>query len=146
VSRTALFNAARAWDAGKVTELLKKNPELIRTRDARGRSALHLCALRRWDGKSPSAHAAVATARALIAAGEDINVVHEIPDEGEIFPATPLWCAVAWGRNLPLTKMLLESGANPDWCLWAVVWSDEVIPLRMLLAAGSRSTTPAANG
>jgi ankyrin repeat protein len=139
VSRTALFNAAKAWDAEKVTALLKAEPELIRSRDARGRSALHICALSRWDGKSPSAHASIATARALIAAGEDVNVVHEIPDDGEMFPATPLWYALAWGRNLPLTKALLESGARPDWCLWTVVWSDEVIPLRLLLAAGSRT-------
>lgn len=139
MSKTALFNAAKAWDAPTVAALLTTDPGLIQARDPKGRSALHVCARRQWDGKPASARASIATARALIAVGADINVIHEIPDDGEIFRATPLWCAVAWGRNASLVKMLLAAGANPDGCLWAVVWSGDLSLARMLLKAGSRT-------
>jgi uncharacterized protein len=139
MSRTALFNAVKDWDAAKVAQLLKDDPGLIRARDARGRCALHVCARRQWDGKPATARASIASARALIRGGEDVNVIHEIPDDGEIFRATPLWYAVAWGHNAPLVKALLAAGANPDNCLFAVVWSGDLTLARMLLKAGSRT-------
>jgi ankyrin repeat protein len=139
MSKTALFNAAKGWDAAAVAALLEQTPPLIAARDGSGRSALHVCARRQWDGKPATARAAIATARALIKAGEDVNVIHPIPDDGEVFPATPLWCAVAWGRNPPLVKALLKEGANPDHCLAAVVWANDVPLARVLLKAGSNT-------
>lgn len=136
-TKAALFGAALSWDAAAVEELLKEAPELIKARDPRARSALHICARRKWDGKPATARASIATARALIAGGEDINVVQPIPDDGEIFPATALWHAAAWGRNMPLVKHLLKAGADPDHCLFAMVWANDVPMARALLKAGS---------
>ena len=138
MSKTALFKAAQSWDARTVEELLARSPELLTARDARGRAALHICA-----GTPTTAHAArvpasLATARALLRAGADINAVHEIPDGREVFPATPLWYALARGRNVPLARFLLRTGADPDNCLWTVIWSKEPELLRLLLRAGAR--------
>jgi uncharacterized protein len=138
MSKTTLFKASRSWDAGTVEQLLARSPELLPARDARGRTALHICA-----GASAISHAArvpasLATARALLRAGADINAVHEIPDGREIFPATPLWYALARGRNGQLARLLVRAGADPNNCLWTVIWSKEPDLLRLLLRAGAR--------
>jgi ankyrin repeat protein len=139
MSKSALFKAASAWDASTVGRLLSGDPALAHARDPRGRAALHVCAHQRWDGTAARARASIATVRALLAAGGDIDVVHEIPDDGEIFPATALWHAVAWGRNRPLALELLRRGASPEHCLFAVTWADDAPMVRMLLKAGART-------
>ena len=139
MSKTALFKAAAAWDAPEVARLLSDDPSLSHSRDAKGRTALHICARRRWDGKVPTGNSSIATARALLRAGVELNAVYEIPDDGDLFPATALWCAVAWGRNVPLVRDLLKRGANPDHCLAAVVWANDAPLARLLLKAGSRT-------
>jgi ankyrin repeat protein len=55
-------------------------------------------------------------------------------DEGE-FRATPLWYAVARGKNPELVRFLLARGADASPCLWAVVWRDDAALCRELLAA-----------
>ena len=139
MSKTALFEAAKRWDAAKVTRLSGDVPDLVRAVDSRGRTALHLCAGQSVKDDDDPATASIATAMALIRAGADVNAVHEIPDDAEIFAATPLWYAVARGKNLPLVKALLRAGANPDYCLWAAVWANDLRLLKVLLRAGSRT-------
>jgi ankyrin repeat protein len=75
--------------------------------------------------------------REFLNAGADINAVHQIPDDKEVFPATPLWYAPARGQNGQLARFLLKAGANPDNCLWTVIWSNEPEFVRLLLDAGS---------
>lgn len=139
MSKTALFKAVAEWDAPTVVRLLSTDPGLVQVRDQRGRTAQHVCANRRWDKKPSSAKASIATMSALLTAGADVNAVQEISDDGKVFPATPLWYAVAWGQNLPLIKELLRCGADPDWCLFAVVWANDAPLARMLLKAGSNT-------
>lgn len=134
-----MFEAAKRWDASKVAQLAAEAPDLVNAKDARGRSALHLCAGQPVKNPSDPATASIATAMALIRAGADVNAVHEIPDDGDVFPATPLWYAVARGTNLPLVNALLRAGANPDNCLWAAVWANDQRLLKVLLNAGSRT-------
>lgn len=140
VSKTAFFTAVKAWDARAVRGMLATAPELAAARDARGRTALHLCAAvpAATSGATPAA--AVATARALLQAGLELDAVHEIPDDQEIFPATALWYALARGRNRALVRLFLKAGASPQHCLWPVIWFDEPDLVRLLLAAGSRTT------
>jgi ankyrin repeat protein len=38
-----------------------------------------------------------------------------------------------------LARFFLKSGANPDNCLWTVIWSKEPELVRLLLDAGSRT-------
>ncbi len=53
------------------------------------------------------------------------------------FKATPLWYAVAWGRNANLVSLLLRSGASPRGCLWACVWADDLEMAKTLVKAGA---------
>jgi len=138
MSKSALFAAAKDWDARAVRRLLADAPNLIAARDAGGRTALHICAGSPLLGHASPPAASIATARELLKACADVNVVHEIPDGDEVFPATPLWYALARGRNRPLARFLLKAGANPDHCLWTVIWSNEPDLVRLLLRAGSR--------
>ena len=134
---TSFLDAARHWDVARVTEALRMHSELATATDARGRTALHLCAGATSARTRRSPSAAIATARALLKAGADIDAVHEIADDGEAFPARPLWHAIARGRNRALARFLLKQGANPDYCLWAVVWDDDVVMAKLLQAHGA---------
>jgi ankyrin repeat protein len=139
MSKTKLFAAAKSWDGDAVGRLLTDDPALVHARDSKGATALHRCAGRRWDGRHESALAAVATAKALLKAGADINAVQNIPDDEDEFPATALWYAVTHGRDRPLAEALLKARAHADHCLWPVVWSNDAGMARLLLNAGSRT-------
>lgn len=138
MSKTALFAAAKDWDARAVRRSLAEAPGLVAARDARGRTALHVCAGTPLSAHASPASASIATARELLKAGAGVNAVHEIPDGREVFPATPLWYALARGHNRALARLLLKAGTNPDRCLWTVIWSNEPDLVRVLLRAGSR--------
>lgn len=57
--------------------------------------------------------------------------------EGE-WQATPLWFAIAWGRNLALAGHLLQRGASPEHSLFAAAWNDDRAAIRLLLRHGAR--------
>ena len=120
-----------------VAEALRTQPELAVATDRSGRSALHLCAAARPAQTRRPLAASVATAQALLSAGADIDAVHEIPDDGEPFPARALWHAIARGRNRTLARFLLREGANPNHCFWAVVWDDDLITAKLLRGHGA---------
>jgi hypothetical protein len=136
-SKTALFDAAKRWDAHGVRRLLAASPELVRARDPRGRTALHLCAATPLPPGDTDARPSIATARALLAGGADMNEVSEIPDGTEIFRASPLWYALARGRNHALARFFVKEGADPQGCLWTVIFTNEPAMVRLLLQAGS---------
>ncbi len=134
---TRFLDAARHWEAEVVREALQRSPELAAAVDRAGRSALHLCASARAAQTKRPVSASVTTARALVTGGVPIDAVHEIPDGGERFPASALWFAIARGGNRPLARALLRLGARPDFCLWAVVWDDDVTTAKLLLDHGA---------
>jgi hypothetical protein len=134
-SRSALFAAAKAWDAASVRAFVRAAPSLASVVDSRGRQALHLaCAVK---GLGLGETKGLATAKALLDAGADLEAAVPMPNEGD-FRATPLWCAVARGENLPLVRFLLKRGADASWSLWAAVWRDDAVVLRDLLKARPR--------
>lgn len=139
MSKTALFAAAKNWDSKAVRQLLAQSPDLVRARDARGRTALHICAGASVANSRAPVAASLAAAREVLNAGAELDAVHEIPDDKEVFRATPLWYALARGRNGELARFLLKAGANPDNCLWTVIWTKEPELVRLLLDAGSRT-------
>jgi len=113
---------------------LGDQPELLAHRDEKGRNWLHLCC-----GANPKATKLrpadrVETARALLEAGLDID--GEAFREGE-WKATPLWYAIARGHCLPVAKLLLERGADPNHCLWAAAFRDDVAAIELLAAHGA---------
>ncbi len=137
-SKSALFAAAKAWDAASVRALLQTEPSLVSAVDPRGRQALHLACTVRPGGTGLGETNGLATAATLLKAGAGLEA--EVPmaeDEGD-FRATPLWYAVARGENLPLVRFLLKRGADASYSLWAAVWRDDDVMLRALLKAGPR--------
>ena len=131
------LDAARRWDTALVGHALDAHGDFARATDHSGRTALHLCAGTRAEKVGKPASAAVATARVLLDAGADVQAVHPIADGGEPFPARALWHAIARGHNRALARFLLRQGANPDWCLWAVVWDDDLTTARLLATHGA---------
>jgi ankyrin repeat protein len=132
-SKTALFAAAKRWDAASAKKILTGPPDLIAANDPKGRTALHLaCAVKPGDFGLGEPHG-IATVTALLDAGAGLET--EVPmdeDEGD-FRATPLWYAVARGENLPLVQFLLGRGADASYSLWAAVWRDDPILCQALL-------------
>lgn len=117
--------------------VLAASPALIEAQDARGRRAIHVCARRSWPAHSDESPSGLACLDVLIDAGTPFDAVQPIADDGELFPATPLWYAVAHGQNRPMARRLLDLGANPRHCLFAAVWNDDAQMLQMLLQAGA---------
>src|SRR5262249_25260655 len=132
---TAFWQAVKNHRADEVTSALRSRPDFASRVDAQGRTPLHVCAHQKV---SSAAHtrAALATARALINARVDLHAIHPIEDDGEIFPASALWHALAWGRNIPLARYFLKLKADPGHCMFALVWADDLASAKLLRRHG----------
>ena len=135
-SKTGFFDAAREWRAADVVAMARERPDLVAARDGSGRTALHVCS-RRHPRNATEAKRALATAKALNAAGADVNAIHEIPDDGDVFPATALWQALVWGRNRALGAYLLARGSNPNHCLHGLVYADDLASAKLVRRYGA---------
>jgi ankyrin repeat protein len=137
-SKTALFDAAKTWDAATVKAILKAAPELVKATDPKGRAALHIaCSVKPESGKLGEPDG-IKTVTALLDAGADLEAAVPMDEDEGDFRATPVWYAVARGENLPLIKFLLKRGADPSYSLWAVVWRDDPVVCHELLKAKPR--------
>jgi uncharacterized protein len=137
-TKTALFTAAKSWNAAGVAAILAAISELIAATDPKGRAALHLACAVKPSGAVLGEPNGIATVTALLDAGARLE--SEAPmdeDEGD-FRATPLWYAVARGENLPLVRFLVGRGADASYSLWAAVWRDDPALCRVLLGAKPR--------
>ena len=133
VSKTSLTESVRAFDWGAVSEGLAKKPGLRDARDKRGRNWLHLCCATRPDERR-RVEDSIRLADLLLELGFGID--DAAFTEGE-WKATPLWFAIAWGRNLALAEHLLERGSSPEYCLFAAVWNEDRDAIRLLLRHGA---------
>jgi uncharacterized protein len=137
-SKTALFEAAKAWDAAAVKSLLAAAPALVTATDPKGRMALHLACAVSPGGKGLGEPNGVKTVTVLLEAGADLEAVVPMEEDEEDFRANPVWFAVSRGENLPLVRFLLKRGADASYSLWAAVWRDDAALCRELLKAGPR--------
>ena len=133
-SRTALTESVKGFRHREVAAALAENEELLAWRDTRGRSWLHLCCATDPSRGGRRAADSVRTADVLLEAGLDID--EPAFREGS-WQATPLWFAVARGRNPVLVKALLERGAEPNHCLWAAAFNSDLRAIDRLVAAGA---------
>jgi uncharacterized protein len=133
VNKKTFIKHVRNWETDLIKRALSKEPALATLVDQIGKTPLHHCAgINPRDKKLPVSNS-VETARALLAMGADINASRIILDEGKEFKASPLWYAVAWGKNLELARFLLASGAVPDHnSMRSAIW-DQDLPLCELL-------------
>lgn len=136
VSKTTFLDAVKNHRAAEVASILRLRPEFVSLTDNAGRQPLHICA-RQKASTSEEARASVATARALVNAGAEVNAVHAIEDDGETFPATALWYALAWGRNRALAAYLLKLKADPNHCMFALVYNDDLASAKLLRRKGA---------
>lgn len=132
-SKTQIAKLVRNFRWRDVEAGLTETPKLINVRDDRGRNWLHLCCSVKPAGKSKQADS-LETADVLLAKGLDLDA--GAFREGS-WQATALWYAVARGENLLLAKHLLARGADPNHCLWAAAFRDNVSAIGMLVAAGA---------
>jgi ankyrin repeat protein len=97
-SKTALFEAAKRWDATAVTALLKAAPALVHATDPKGRMALHIaCAVP--PGPKLGEPNGIATVTALLKAGADLEAHVPMPAEEGDFRANPVWYAARAART-----------------------------------------------
>jgi uncharacterized protein len=137
-SKAALFEAAKEWNSAAVKAMLTAAPALIEASDPKGRRALHIACAVASGGAGLGEPNGIKTVTALLAAGGDLEgAVPMDEDEGD-FRATPLWYALARGRNLPLVRFLLKCGADASHPLWAAVWFDDDVLCRALLKTRPR--------
>src|SRR6185503_11212601 len=137
-TKTALFEAAKRWEAGAVRVILAAMPALAKATDPKGRTALHIaCAVDPKGGKLGEKDG-TKTVAALLAHGAELEAFVPMPaDEGD-FRANPLWYAASRGRNLPLVRFLLKRGADASYSLWSAIFQDDAALMRVLLGAKPR--------
>ena len=112
VSRTRMIELVRSHDGEAVERGVAENSALLDYRDERGRNWLHLCCMAVPKKSSgPSLRTA-----AILLRHYDLNGPAFV--EGN-WKATPLWHAIAFGRNLPLADFLISRGSDPNHCLFA---------------------------
>jgi uncharacterized protein len=133
-SKTSILAAVKALAWRDVADGLDEAPELIRFRDSSGRSWLHLCCGRPIMKDRGKTLASIKLAKLLLQRGLDLN--EAAFTEGE-WRATPLWYAIAFGRNHALAKYLLGRGADPNHCLWAAAFNRDVVAIKLLAKHGA---------
>lgn len=137
VSRSALFEAAKLWDAAAVKSILEADGSLATASRSDGKMALHVaCAVKPGNPKLREPNG-IATVTVLLDAGTPLEAAVPMADEGD-FKATALWYAVARGINLPLVCFLLKRGADGSYALWSVVNQDNAEMCRKLLRSKPR--------
>lgn len=137
MDKRAFIKAVRNWESRTVEAAVANDQSLARHVDKIGKTPLHHCA--EIDPKKFGLRVsdAIVIAKALLDAGADVNAVRVIIDEGGEFLATPLWYAVAWGKNLALTRLLLETGAHPDNnAVGAAIWDQDLSMAELLRSHG----------
>lgn len=137
-TKTALFEAARRWEAAAVRTIATRLPSLAAATDPRGRTALHIACAVDPKGKALGEKDGTRTAAALLAAGAALEAFVPMPEGEGDFRASPLWYAAARGRNLPLVRFLLKRGADPSYALWTAAFHDDAALMRALIAAKPR--------
>jgi hypothetical protein len=136
MTRKTFFDLAQHWQGAEVRAALALDPSLARAVDGIGMTALHRCARTALVEGGAPASASIATAQALLDAEAEVNAVREIDDDGELFRATPLWYALAWGHNRELVRFLIGAGASAKGCVWAVAFQEDLEMAELLRPHG----------
>lgn len=131
--------AIKELDIEAVKEIVRKEPKWLSWAEPTGKNGLHYLGGVVVGDDEEKIAASMELVKFLMAGGMDINSLHRIPEAncGE-FPATPLWYAYTKGRNEQLYKFFLKKGAaNPDSCMWAIAWYDDVAAGKLFVKHGA---------
>ncbi len=140
VSKTKMLELVKAFRSDEVARGLDENSNLLKYRDSRGRNFLHICCGVNPRGDKRKLDASIKTAKAFLARGLALD--DAAFTEENAWKATPLWFAIARGENLVLADFLLKRGANPNYCLWAAGFLENIDAMRMLIRAGADVNDP----
>jgi ankyrin repeat protein len=129
-----MLSLVKNWDWKEVERGLEEKPALLAWRDPRGRNWLHVCCAVNFRKRKQKPQDGIRTAELLLGAG--LGLSDPAFTEGN-WKATPLWYAVAFGQNLALAEYLLKRGSDPNHCLWAAAFNNDVAAIRLLAANGA---------
>jgi len=135
MSKTRIIDAVRHLDLNETRTLLTADPALLMVTDRQERNLLHLaCSV-----YCPALDLPESAAARLVTFLLDRGMEIETPMGRD--KCTPLFFAVARGRNTTLIKLLLKRGASPARApgggLYAAGWFDDTTHLDLLLKAGA---------
>ena len=134
ISKTAILSFVKDLRWRELREGFDANPALVGVRDKRGRNWLHLASGVEIGKRGAAARDSIKVAEILLSRGLDIN--DAAFTEGS-FRATPLWYAVAFGKNLALARFLLRRGSDPNHCLFAAAYNNDGAAIRLLTQNGA---------
>lgn len=138
MDKRAFIQSVRNWQTDAVETALASEPDLANYTDKIGKTPLHHCAEMDARKVRLSVNDSLKTARALLRSGADVNAIRIIIDDGEEFQATPVWYAVAWGKNYDLARLLLESGGRPDDnAVGSAIWDQDLRMAELLRTHGA---------
>jgi ankyrin repeat protein len=131
--------AIKNLDLDSIREMVGKDPKWFKWAEPDGKNALHyLCALSVGDS-AEKAETSLKILKFFLKNGMDINSIHKIAEKNcGHFPATPLWYAYTRGRNEKIYKYLLNNGAVPENCMWAIAWYDDVKAAKLFIKHGAK--------
>jgi hypothetical protein len=133
------IQAVKDLDLKQVEQLISKEPKWLGWSEDTGKNALHFLGGVEIAKHPDKAKDSLEILKLLLAKGMDINSVHRIPDSNcGFFPATPLWYAYTRGRNELLYTYLLDHGADPEHCMYAIAWYDDVEAAALFKKHGAR--------
>jgi ankyrin repeat protein len=136
VSKARIFEAVKHLDLDAVKALVDAKPALLTATDRQGRTLLHLACAADCAALGVPAAEASRMVNFLLDRGLDID----IPIGRD--KVTPLFAAVARGRNPTLVRFLLKRGAQvrsaPGGGLFAAAWWNDVENLELLIRAGAQ--------
>lgn len=139
-SKSLVESWSKALDWRSVKAAVQEHPALLEYRDKRGRTLLHLCCGLDIEARGLGAADSIKMAGVLLDASLDLDGAAFT--EGT-WKATPLWYAIAHGKNLKLAKYLLDRGADPEHCMWAAAYNNSAEQVRLLVRAGALVDPPA---
>lgn len=138
MSKTRIIEAVQKLDLQTTKALLKNKPSLLSVWNRQGRNLLHLACAANVKKLGLRESAAARMVGFLLDSGMEI----EQPNLSGRDPCTPLFFAVAFGRNLTVLKLLIRRGARPERApgggLFAAGWWEDLKILDMLLHHGAQ--------
>jgi hypothetical protein len=131
------IQAVQNLDYDSVKQLIITNPKWIQWSERNGKNALHFLGSVDVSKRMEKQNSSLRIAQLLLSNGTDINSIHRIPEKNGFFPATPVWYAYTRGRNEKLYTYLLKNGANPNHCMFAIAWNDDVKAAKLFQKHGA---------
>jgi ankyrin repeat protein len=120
------IQAIKSLDMPLLERIIHTEPKWTKWAEEDGKNGLHyLCAVP-IASHAEKADTSFEILKLFLKNGMDINSIHIIADGCDNFPATPLWYAYTRGRNKKIYKYLLDQGANPENCMYAIAWYDDI--------------------